>query len=790
MQTLNLAAGDPLSLTLAADARLSTTDYTDDQIWELRLGGGEPSALAIETTYGLRAYRMRLFPRFLLGSKERVDPAAFYSQPRVMRALPNYLMVRFEPFEGLQVTAEYWALESQVITGRMEIANHSILTQYFQVEWAGLLTPHEQQGGLVPETCGPAEAPGGYALFGETGNLYPVVWVAGGPKPVSGPLPALSLSMELVPGARRVMQWAAASLRDPQRSLEAARQATMRAWDAEITRLEMQNISEMLQIETGSPDWDAALALTQKTAYELLMSRTLHLPHDSFVLTRRPDQGYSVRGDGADHPLSWSGQSALDAYYLTSLLLPGSPELAAGFTRNFLATQDEENGRIAAKPGLGGQRARWLEQPLLAALALKIAPYVTDRQAWLREVYPGLLRFFDAWMRQIGELPPECLPTWEHPMQSGLEDSPIFDRFSPEARGLETSQVESPALAAMLYHESQCLAQIAREINQPEDQPALQAAADRLKRGLTAAWDPSRAIYTYRDPRTHLSLPGMSVITFQGSGEFATRRRFKQPRRLAIRLEARDERTYAAVFTIRGFTPEGEVSEVLPPRAFSWLGVQAHAITQNAFLAVERVEVDGLGKRDRVRVTAPDYAQEDCSLLLPLWAGVPEPEQAAQMVETALLTRFRQTYGIAVSTGVVDSVSMLWNQLIGEGLLRYGYRKQAGELLTDLMDTVVIELKRAQGFRQGYNAHNGKGMGDRGHLHGLAPLGLFLQTLGIQLIDPKLIILDGLSPLHRTITVQYRKVYLTCYPDRTEIQFPGGQQVTIDRPGIHRITLL
>jgi len=42
----SLKQGDPLSLTLAFDARLGPTDYTDDQIWELSLAGGDPIALA------------------------------------------------------------------------------------------------------------------------------------------------------------------------------------------------------------------------------------------------------------------------------------------------------------------------------------------------------------------------------------------------------------------------------------------------------------------------------------------------------------------------------------------------------------------------------------------------------------------------------------------------------------------------------------------------------------------------------------------------------------------------
>lgn len=64
MRNWNLGPGDPLQLTIAADARLTPTDYTNDHIWELDLSGGDPSALALRTTFGLRARLMRLFPRF------------------------------------------------------------------------------------------------------------------------------------------------------------------------------------------------------------------------------------------------------------------------------------------------------------------------------------------------------------------------------------------------------------------------------------------------------------------------------------------------------------------------------------------------------------------------------------------------------------------------------------------------------------------------------------------------------------------------------------------------------
>jgi RimJ/RimL family protein N-acetyltransferase len=46
MRDWSLAKGDPLSLFLAADSRLSIPDYLNDHSWELLLGGGEPATLA------------------------------------------------------------------------------------------------------------------------------------------------------------------------------------------------------------------------------------------------------------------------------------------------------------------------------------------------------------------------------------------------------------------------------------------------------------------------------------------------------------------------------------------------------------------------------------------------------------------------------------------------------------------------------------------------------------------------------------------------------------------------
>ena len=617
--------------------------------------------------------------------------------------------------------------------------------------------------------------------------MHPLIYLSGGAHAAGGPFPALGFDLEMYPGNDRHFTWAAAGRPTFELSLESAMRVQSHPWEAHIARVELQNRSDIIQIETGNPDWDEALALSQKIAYQSFLQNQPVLPASSFVLTRRPDQGFSARGDGSDHSSTWKGQTVFDSYYIASLLLPGAPHLVEGLIRNFLAFQHEK-GHIDWRIGLGGQRVPRLAHPMLASLALQIAPYL-DEKSWYAEVFPGLKRFFDCWMSPEHDIDGDGLPEWENALQSALEDSPIFDRFSQDGHGVDTGMLESPALAAMLYQECQSLAEMARCLGAVEDLAALENYAAHIKEALASTWDDQSGIYHYRDSLTHRSLPSMSVISFQGSGKFTTRRRFKVPRRLIVHLETHEERTYAAIFSIHGYTETGETTETLPPRSFAWLGGQAYAATQNTFLAVDQIEVEGLLKRDKVKIFTPDFTVEDCSLLLPLWAGIPGPDVARRLVETTLLKRFWQPHGIPAAPGHVDALSIPWNQLAGEGLLRYGYRAQAAELCSRLLNTTAAAFKHHQAFYQHYHARSGQPGGERGHLYGLAPLGFFLKTIGIRHFHPKEILLDGFNPFPHPVTVQYRKVLLNCCSDHTEITFPAGQHIVIDHPGPHRVIL-
>src|SRR3972149_10451231 len=117
MRIWSLGPGDPLTFTLAADFRLCNPDYINDHIWELESSGGDPPALSLFTTYGLRARSMRLFPRFIVNGQGISDPAAFPLPPHLRQFFPNYLSLEFSPFHGINVISEYWVPDSHTVAG-------------------------------------------------------------------------------------------------------------------------------------------------------------------------------------------------------------------------------------------------------------------------------------------------------------------------------------------------------------------------------------------------------------------------------------------------------------------------------------------------------------------------------------------------------------------------------------------------------------------------------------------------------------------------------------------------
>jgi len=783
MRDWYLSLDDPLTLTLAADFRLCEPDYLNDHIWELEPGSGDPPALSLRTTYGLRARSMRIFPRFTASGTTVTALSSFAAPPRLRRFYPNFLSLNFSPFTGLEVLAEYWIPSSQTIAGRLTLINHANEAFAIGLELCGLLVPIEGQS-LVHTQIQFANV-----LAGRTSDLAPVIFLTGGPQHGPGPYPSLILDLYLEAGAARQLTWAQAALGDPQASLELARRTAARPWDAERARIELVNAAQTIEVETGDPDWDAAFALSQKTAFSLFFPGGEHLPNPSFVLARQPDHGRSMRGDGSDYTSLWSGGSPLEAYYLASLL-PGAPELTEGLVRNFLSTQGED-GFVDCRPGLAGQRGRWLAAPLLSTLAWQ-SYQATEDEAFLAEVFPRLLAFFQAWFAPSNDRDGDGFPEWDHPLQTGFEDNPAFAAWHGWALGVDISTVESPALAACLYRECRSLIQIAEKLGRSEELERLQFRATALRIAAEECWSDRSAIYHYRDRDTHRSPAGKMLRRRRGSGHIELKKVFTVPVRLLICVQTKDRVIRRLELTIKGQAASGAQTEQIKWQDVPWHMENAAITSREVYTQLSEIEIAGLELNDRVTISTVDYTQEDQTLFLPLWAGIPEERRAASLIQRGMLDtiRFYHPFGISACASLPClqaeatclSVAMPWQQLIGEGLLAYDYPGEAAQLVTRLMNAVILNLKQQHAFYRTYHAERGVGIGERNALTGLAPLGLFLQALGVQFLAGGRVRLSGKNPFSWPVTVKYKGLSVTRRSDQSEVTFPDGRTVALSDP--------
>ena len=792
MRDWNLKAGSPLALTLAADARLGPTEYTNDQIWELSICGGEPPALTIQTTYGLRARSLKVFPRFIEGEQVQSDPASFTSPVLVRHFYPNFIEVSFAPFKGIKASAEYWVPASQVLAGRIRLSNPGETQRSLRVELAAVLNPSGNGQRMAPTEIELAPI-----LCGSTEGLHPVLFLTGGPQGGTGSYPSLIISIDLEPGAGEQIIWAIAAKENIDDSFELARQTVGRNWDAERARLELVNASQV-EIHTGDLDWDAAFAFAQKTAFNLLLSPTEALPRSSFVCLRQPDQGFSLRGDGRDYTQFWNGQSSMDSYFLSGYLLPAAPEVVEGLMINFLSTQ-QEDGLIDWKPGLGGQRSQLLATPLLVSIVWSTYQ-VTESLEFLEKVFPGLLNYIKAWLAPTQDRDADGVPEWSHVMQSGYDDNPLFAYWQPWAQGADIRTAESPALCAFLYREIKTLIQIARLVQRTEEIVELESTAEILRTATEIAWDVKNATYQYWDRDSHFCTVGIELGCRDGSGEVVLRQDFAQPARLLVKVQTKQESTRRAQVFVHGTSPTGQhLVERIPAERFSWYMGMGSATGDRVYSRIERVEIQGLDVQDAITLRSVGYAGYDHTLLLPLWAGMPAGERLKTLVKKTVTSpkRFWQPYGIPRSNKKIgkgdgtpgQEVHIAWNTLIGEGLVANGYRKEAAELVRRLMKAVVQNLKQDGGFRRYYHAQTGQGLGEKNALEGLAPLGLFLETLGVHLISPTKVALSGGNPFPWPVTVKYRGLTVFRQSDRTTVIFAGGQTVNVNKPDLQIVSL-
>jgi hypothetical protein len=95
------------------------------------------------------------------------------------------------------------------------------------------------------------------------------------------------------------------------------------------------------------------------------------------------------------------------------------------------------------------------------------------------------------------------------------------------------------------------------------------------------------------------------------------------------------------------------------------------------------------------------------------------------------------------------------------------------------MTGIIQNLKRNRAFFSRYHAEKGIGIGERNALSGLAPVGLFMQVLGVDIISATKVKLEGDNPFPWDVTIQYKGLKVIRGTNKTEVIFANGKSVMV-----------
>jgi hypothetical protein len=750
-----------------------------DHVWEVTLANGQPAAFTCQTTYGLRARSMRLFPGFISGGSRITDPGQCIQGPAVNHYCPNFLQIMCEPVPGAVFHFDLHLFEPDVLTGRIRVKNAGGRPVHLELELCAILLPMARGTAAMPAQDGINQI-----LTGQTEGLTPVLFMTGGPHATHSPYPALGVPIALNPGEQRTLSWALAAKSTQPASLVAARQAAAESINQKITTLLMAQQRQTVHITTGNAHWDAAFELAQTSAHNHLVARK---ETREWVVkrTRLPDD--SPHGGRPD--LAHDALTALEAWHLSGIFLPSSPDLMIQIVNTFLKDQGSD-GALPSRlspPGLG---LTFQELPFLSQICLEVDACLED-PGFLKSVFPALHRALRAWFLPQSHPDMDGIPTLENPAQLQMESGLFnFDIWEPTGRGLDIRQVESPGLAALLHRETLALAEIARRIRNETEYQTLMEKAERLKALIQETWNPYRGLFEYRDAQTHQTT--QNSVIYQGHHQDVLRlnHAFETPQRLHLELISEDERTRICGITLRGQNAQGEpVEEKVKPQNIRWVLGRAFVTSQSPFSQIDTIAVTGLNARDQIRIKTPDLTIGDISCLLPAWSGA-----AAQKQVESILKRHLVLEGKDLAWGIPETlkptsrhpedlphqVNLLWNSVLISGLARMGFKGAAADLFAKLMTTIIAGLQNFEGFYPTYNALTGRPAGKRNLITGLPSLRLFLQIAGIRLYSPEKVALWGENPFPWPVMIVWRGLKIRREGPQTEITFPDGRVFTTD----------
>ena len=769
----------PKNIILGTDGHFVPIIPETDQIWSLQFEPSVTNLFYLQTTYGLRARSMRLFPNILLEGQRLTRLVDFAKLPTVTRYTPGSIEIEYETIQGLRIVFTCFFPEPAVIVGDLTVTNPTAAAMNASIEMAATLVPMHQGTPSRPQKIDKCTI-----ITGQSDNLWPVLFMSGGPSAQTNPHPALSFSLQLLPKQSHVVQWSLSTKDSLSSSFKSAQKILSTPWKNQSRNQQKFHEAHTLFIHTGDPDWDAALFLSQVSA-NLHCNRRVKSASDRpcFMESRLPDQA---------EPESDKGNlTLLNALHLGEVILPAHCKVLENLIESFIS-QIDEKGQLSTRFTRIGVSRSFQEAPLLAQLILELYEINQDLP-FLRKNFPHLCRFIDSWFIADPNTPGHFRLTWEDPQQLQINTGLFnFDIWESTGKGLNIQSVESPALAAILLREVRSLQTIASILNEEVPLKKFQEYGNLLQKQLGQFWQEDQKGFVYLDRQSHLKSLRELYYPAPATEKLIINKRFTRPQRLQLHLTSDDEFTRACHIQFIGKDHSDKVViEKFNQKEIRWISGHAHLTTNQIFSFLDNVTINGLHPKDQILLETAEFAQTDITCLSPIWSGGMHKKQLNSMVKRQLNWKKKDfQYGIPetwdchqkLPENLPIFVNILWNTILIKGLITHGLKEQAVHLFQNMMAAIITGLKNYQGFFPFFNKGDGHPTGTRNGIAGLIPVRLFLQIAGIRLFTPNRVAIWGKNPFPWPVEITWQGLTLHRDSTQTNIIFPDGSTYQTDLP--------
>lgn len=776
----HLDASQLQTLEIAADARLSRTDYTDDQIWEFSLGKLEEPALALHTRYGGRVGLASIVPMWNHQGRIIYQAQAYTEPPYLIHFAPGYAEAHGRILPHLEFEARCWCMESHAIGAQYILRNSSEQAETIHLDLFAHVGAEgkSQKLGIVH-----LDAAHHALHMGQIGSLNPVVFLENASATsLDGKLSSkIGVDLKIEAGKSVIVRWVHAGLTDIKSSLALARAWLEQGWKTHFEQVELA-ANRIPEITSNDEVWNQIIARSYHRLAQSFLQPTSTLPHSSFVTTRLPAYG-------SEPNRTWDGQEPTAAYLAALAMATIDPAAAQGIVRNYLAVQHED-GWIDRKPGLGGQRQNLLNMPVLARLSWNLYESTQD-SAFLKESFPKLMKFFDRWFRQDHDLDEDGFPEWRQERQTGYIAFPTFAMSQNWSQGADVRFVESPDLAAYLLSEAQSLRRIAKQIGEKSVLKSLDKQIDSLHKHLDALWNGQ--FYGYRDAATHTTIEAQTLLSeARGDEIHELALKFKSAQRLVIRITGGVSHVPRLQMTLKGVDSNGSsVTETAESGDFLWQNRQGVYTSRHAYAEIASIQFGGLSRVYKLDVQTLGTNRLDINALLPLCAEDLPVEKQQRLLKLARdPDHFYRKNGITMVSAQDKQydpsnaqggggIWPFWFALVCEGLIESGEIKVAAQALKQFMDCIGQVYQQIGNFSEFYHADQPEGSGIVGHLNGIVPLHLLSRVMGVRILDTGKLWAGGPFYWDGTWTIKQHGLTVKRSKKGVKIAFPSGHKVEL-----------